>query len=87
MHRHVTMSLPITIATIILVSSKATMSYEVACVDISPLGEEDSSKAEFCAIGLWTEISVSILRLPSLEQVDNQLLGGGGALKGCLRVH
>ena len=56
------------------------MPYEVACVDISPL--EDGDKAEFCVVGLWTEISVSILRLPSLEQVDNQPLGGGMHMEG-----
>ena len=53
------------------------MPHEVACVDISPLGGQEDGKASFCAIGLWTEISVSLLKLPSLQQVDNQLLGGG----------
>ena len=57
--------------------SNATMPHEVACVDISPLGGQEDGKASFCAIGLWTEISVSVLKLPSLQQVDNQLLGGG----------
>ena len=57
--------------------SNATMPHEVACVDISPLGGQEDGKASFCAIGLWTEISVSLLKLPSLQQVDNQLLGGG----------
>ena len=60
-----------------ILSSNATMPHEVACVDISPLGGQEASKASFCAIGLWTEISVSLLRLPTLQQVDNQLLGGG----------
>ncbi len=53
------------------------MPHEVACVDISPLGGQEDGKSSFCAIGLWTEISVSVLKLPSLQQVDNQLLGGG----------
>ena len=57
--------------------SHKLMPHEVACVDISPLGSDSRNRSDFCAIGLWTEISVSILRLPSLDTVDNQLLGGG----------
>ena len=51
------------------------MPHEVACVDISPLvGRE---KAGFLAVGMWTEISVKVLRVPSLELLHTQLLGGG----------
>ena len=52
------------------------MEHEVACVDITPLGE-GREKADLCAIGLWTEISVRLLQLPSLEAMYTQLLGGG----------
>lgn len=51
-----------------------SMPHEVACVDISPLvGRE---KAGFLAVGMWTEISVKVLRVPSLELLHTQLLGG-----------
>ena len=52
------------------------MDHEVACVDITPLGE-GREKADLCAVGLWTEISVRMLQLPSLEAMYTQLLGGG----------
>ena len=52
------------------------MEHEVACVDITPLGE-GREKADLCAVGLWTEISVRMLQLPSLEAMYTQLLGGG----------
>ena len=52
-----------------------TMDHEVACMDISLHGNEEM--AEVCAIGLWTDISVRLLRLPSLEQLHSEPLGGG----------
>ena len=55
--------------------SHTTMDHEVACVDISPLGGHE--KAELCAIGLWTDISVQLLTVPGLEKAFTQPLGGG----------
>ena len=52
------------------------MEHEVACVDITPLGE-DKEKADICAIGLWTDISVQLLALPRFEKLFTQPLGGG----------
>jgi hypothetical protein len=47
-------------------------------VNINPIGpEEDPQTAQYCAVGLWTEISVRLLRVPSLEEVKKELLGGG----------
>ena len=59
------------------VCSEATMEHEVACVDVTPLGDDLSAKSDLCAIGLWTDISVRLLKLPSLETVHTQPLGGG----------
>ena len=59
-----------------LLLSHVSMEHEVACVDITPLGE-GREKADLCAVGLWTEISVRMLQLPSLEAMYTQLLGGG----------
>ncbi len=52
------------------------MEHEVACVDVTPVGE-GREKAEVCAVGLWTDISVRMLQLPSLANLCTQLLGGG----------
>ena len=59
--------------------SEATMEHEVACVDVTPLGDDLSAKSDLCAIGLWTDISVRLLKLPSLETIHTQPLGGGTA--------
>ncbi|XP_063400808.1 DNA damage-binding protein 1-like [Mytilus trossulus] len=55
--------------------SKTAMEHEVACVDITPLrdGEE---KSDLCAVGLWTDISARVLRLPSFESLHVEMLGG-----------
>ncbi|EDS40298.1 conserved hypothetical protein [Culex quinquefasciatus] len=55
--------------------STVTLDYEVACLDISPL-DEPATRSELVAVGLWTEISACILRLPNLEFVHKEKLGG-----------
>lgn len=52
----------------------ATLEYEVACLDISLLNK--AGKADLIAVGLWTDISVSVLTLPDLETLNNEKLGG-----------
>jgi DNA damage-binding protein 1 len=54
------------------------MDYEVACMDISLL-DTGSDKASIAGIGLWTDISARILKLPSLEEMHKEILGGGKA--------
>jgi DNA damage-binding protein 1 len=34
------------------------------------------SRAELAAVGLWTDISVRLLRLPTLEEICRENLGG-----------
>ena len=64
-------------------TSHAVMEYEVACVDVTPLAE-GRDQADLCAVGLWTDVSVRLLQLPSLTPVHTQLLGGGGWGQGVL---
>ena len=58
-----------------------TMDHEVACLDVTPLAESngcgDADTAELCVVGLWTDISARILRLPSLDSLHVEMLGGG----------
>ena len=56
--------------------SHVTMEHEVACIDITPL-TDNKQCAELCALGLWTDISVRVLKLPTLDAIHCQLLGGG----------
>lgn len=53
-----------------------TLEHEVACLDITPL-QEGATSAHLVAVGLWTDITARILRLPSLEEVNRESLGGG----------
>jgi DNA damage-binding protein 1 len=54
---------------------KATkLEHEISCIDIHPLS---GISADIVAVGMWTEISVRILQLPSLEQILIEKLGGG----------
>lgn len=57
------------------------MEHEVACLDITPLGDSNGMSS-LCAIGLWTDISARILKLPSFELLHKEMLGGGEALLG-----
>uniref|UniRef100_A0A8C3K4T5 DNA damage-binding protein 1 n=1 Tax=Calidris pygmaea TaxID=425635 RepID=A0A8C3K4T5_9CHAR len=51
------------------------MEHEVACLDITPLGDTNGM-SPLCAIGLWTDISARILKLPSFELLHKEMLGG-----------
>lgn len=55
--------------------AQVTLPFEVACLDISLLNTK-TNKAELVAVGLWTDISVSVLTLPNLETLNNEKLGG-----------
>lgn len=52
-----------------------TLEHEVACLDITPL-QEGAKTASLVAVGLWTDITARILRLPNLEEVNRESLGG-----------
>ena len=62
------------------------MEHEVACVDVTPLGDDLSAKSDLCAIGLWTDISVRLLKLPSLDVIHTQPLGGGTYVCTCIHI-
>lgn len=57
-------------------SSHSVLEYEVACLDISPL-KLNATHSTVCAVGLWTDISARLLRLPSFESMHVENLGGG----------
>ncbi|XP_059472612.1 DNA damage-binding protein 1 [Neocloeon triangulifer] len=48
---------------------------EVACLDISLL-EPGTERASIAAVGLWSDISARVLKLPSLEELNKEFLGG-----------
>lgn len=48
------------------------MEEEVACLDLGP-GDDDA----LLGVGLWTDISVRVLRLPDLTPLHTEKLSGG----------
>ncbi len=52
------------------------MDHEVACVDVTPLGTA-SRRSDIVTIGLWTDISVRVLCLPTLNNLHTEPLPGG----------
>jgi len=52
-----------------------TVDHEVACVDISPV-KEGADRSELLAVGLWTDISARLFRLPDFEKLHVEMLGG-----------
>ena len=59
----------------IVQNGDTTLEHEVACIDITPLNETDN-KSEIVSVGLWTDITVRLLKLPSLEEITKESLGG-----------
>ncbi|KAM0887190.1 hypothetical protein ACQ4PT_029232 [Festuca glaucescens] len=53
----------------------AQLEHEISCVDLNPVGE-NPQYSSLAAIGLWTDISVSIYSLPALELIWKENLGG-----------
>ena len=52
-----------------------TLEHEVACIDITPLNDQDE-KSDIMCVGLWTDITVRLFKLPSLEEIAKEPLGG-----------
>ncbi|KAF9971393.1 DNA damage-binding protein 1a [Actinomortierella ambigua] len=53
-----------------------TFQNEIACIDVSSISSPDGSSAQFGAIGLWTNIKVLLVRLPTLETISAYDLPG-----------
>ncbi|XP_028397691.1 DNA damage-binding protein 1-like [Dendronephthya gigantea] len=51
------------------------LEHEVACLDIS-LPEAAEEKSTLVVVGLWTDISLRVLQLPSMDQLCIENLGG-----------
>ena len=55
-------------------TSQQKLEHEIACVNINPF--DDKTASNFCAVGLWTDISIKIFQLPTLKLIASQPLGG-----------
>eukprot|EP01083_Nonionella_stella_P074583 202363_1 len=52
-----------------------TVPKEVSCLNICPLAK-DSEGAQFAVVGLWEDISLRMLEIPSLKEIRKEDLGG-----------
>ncbi|KAG1174443.1 hypothetical protein G6F70_004910 [Rhizopus microsporus] len=48
--------------------------YEISCIDIHPI--QSATESAFVAIGTWNNVSVCLLKLPNLEVVAQESIGG-----------
>ncbi|XP_074593114.1 DNA damage-binding protein pic [Brevipalpus obovatus] len=55
--------------------NETSLEHEVACIDVNPL-DENAETSNFCHVGLWTDISIRILRLPDFVELHKEMLGG-----------
>jgi len=51
------------------------LEYEVACLDINLLNDK-MEKSDFCSVGFWTEISIRVLKVDTLEDLYIENIGG-----------
>jgi DNA damage-binding protein 1 len=51
------------------------MAHEIGCLSINPLGTSD--RAALAAVGLWGDMSVRIVKVPSLEEITREVLEPG----------
>ena len=73
---------------VVVERSSISLPYEVACVNIDPfvgdqameVSEESMGPSQLCAVGLWTDNSARVLRLPTLDQLHCEKLADGKCL-------
>lgn len=56
--------------------SRKTFSHNIACLDVTPF-KSTEARNDFCVVGFWTQISLSILRFPDLELLHREILVEG----------
>ncbi|KAF9365058.1 DNA damage-binding protein 1a [Mortierella sp. NVP85] len=55
---------------------QTTFDTEIACVDVTSIDATNPHVSQVCAIGLWTDIKVILVRLPTLEIISSYSLLG-----------
>ncbi|KAG0048736.1 DNA damage-binding protein 1a [Gryganskiella cystojenkinii] len=55
---------------------RTTFENEIACIDASAIVAESPYSSQICAVGLWTDIKVVLVRLPTMEILASHDLPG-----------
>ncbi|CAF3642646.1 unnamed protein product [Rotaria sp. Silwood1] len=53
--------------------NKCKLPYNIACLDVTPLNPQEE-RTNLCVVGLWTQISVWMYRLPTLDVLHKEPL-------------
>ncbi|CAO3569563.1 unnamed protein product [Mortierella alpina] len=56
--------------------SRTLFENEIACIDVNSIDPVDRHASQVCAVGLWTDIKVALVRLPTLETLASHDLPG-----------
>jgi hypothetical protein len=57
-------------------TSQTTFENEIACIDVNAIDGGDRHASQVCAVGLWTDIKVLLVRLPTMEILASHDLPG-----------
>jgi len=49
---------------------------DIACIDVSAIIPASPFSSQVCAVGLWTDIKVSLIRLPTMDILASHDLPG-----------
>lgn len=49
---------------------------EISCIDITPLDTSSPQKTSVVAIGVWQQVGVRLLSLPTMQVVAEEILAG-----------
>ncbi|KAF9543117.1 DNA damage-binding protein 1a [Mortierella hygrophila] len=55
---------------------QTTFENEIACIDVNAIDGENRHASQVCAVGLWTDIKVLLVRLPTMEILASYDLPG-----------
>ncbi|KAF9175846.1 DNA damage-binding protein 1a, partial [Mortierella sp. AD010] len=55
---------------------RTTFENEIACVDVTSIDLANPHASQVCAVGLWTDIKVILVRLPTMETLASHSLPG-----------
>ncbi|KAF9902706.1 DNA damage-binding protein 1a [Lobosporangium transversale] len=55
---------------------RTTFENEIACIDITPIDVGKNNASQVCAVGLWTNVQVLLVRLPTMETLASHSLQG-----------
>lgn len=57
-------------------ASQTTFENEIACIDVNAIDVGGRHTSQVCAVGLWTDIKVLLVRLPTMEILASHDLPG-----------